>query len=397
VGGRRPKAAVIAAAITAVITVAMIAAVITAAITAGWPSVQRAKVSAVGDLMVHQWQLDDALDSASGEYDFIKSFARVQPYLRSADLTIGNLETVFAGAEAGYSDYPLFNTPDAFALALRGAGFNFLTTANNHCCDKNEAGLTRTLDVLDALGLDHTGTFRTPEERQSIKIKEAHGIRFALLSYTYATNGIQLASGGGSVNTLQRTLVYNDIQKAQKMNPDVIIVLPHMGTEYAAAPDEMTRKWTRFMLEAGADVVLASHPHVLQEMEYVTGIGGDRIGFVDYSLGNFISSQRTLPRDMGVILNLYFEKTGRQKAQLKHVSFIPTWVKFVGAKGAYDIQTLSVYDALLSETDLSRKDRERLKNIHAEITEKYLGRAVPLDQIQNEYFWPQTTKNKPIK
>jgi poly-gamma-glutamate synthesis protein (capsule biosynthesis protein) len=287
---------------------------------------------------------------------------------------------------------------------LKDAGFDLLSTANNHCNDKREAGLLRTLDVLDKIGLDHTGTFRTALEQDVITIKNINGIRFAVLSYTYGTNGIPLVAGHDfTVNLLDKDLIYDDIQRAKAQNPDFIIVMPHMGVEYAQKPGQEQRDLVRFMWESGADIVLASHPHVLQPMEFETVIdddGTERLCFVDYSLGNFISSQRTLPRDAGCIVNLYFEKTKSEKAYLTYVSFIPTWVQFMNVSGAYDIKTLPVFDALsapdgkFSEDDpgIRPKDIARLKNVQAEVTKIYLGKSVPLESMRSEYFVPTPVK-----
>jgi poly-gamma-glutamate synthesis protein (capsule biosynthesis protein) len=321
----------------------------------------------------------------------------IKPYLSGADFTMGNLETTLNGYEAGYSGYPRFNSPDAFAQALKDAGFDFLTTANNHCNDTGEAGILRTIQELDSIGLGHTGTFTSPEARDDISVVDVKGIRLAILAYTYSTNGLPVEDGyGWSVNILDRGVIKADIARAKALQPDLIIVCPHMGVEYAEAPSETYRDWAQYMLQCGADVVIASHPHVLQQAGYETVTDADgtqREGFIIYSMGNFVSSQRTVPRDEGIILNLHIEKTAGQRAVLKDVSFIPTWVEFVNAAGSYDIRVLSVYDALKGLGDntpgLRQKDVARLQEVESEITNLYLGKSVPLSEIQNEYVMPK--------
>ncbi|MDR1914684.1 MAG: CapA family protein [Clostridiales bacterium] len=355
------------------------------------------KIAVVGDLMVHQWQLDDAYNKSTGEYNFDHNFETIKKYLKDPDLTVGNLETTFAGSDVGYSDYPRFNTPDSFAVALRDAGFDMVSTANNHTNDKNEAGIFRTLDVLDSLGIQHFGSYRSQDESKDIMLKDVNGIKFAFLSYTYGTNGLPLVSGHEwSVNQLSKDKIVSDIRRAKALEPDFIVIMPHMGVEYAEVPSDTYKQWVKFMFESGADIVLASHPHVIQPMEYTTITdenGESRVCFVIYSLGNFISSQRTIPRDEGIILNLYFEKNN-SKARLVNVSFIPTWVQFVNANGLYDIKTLSVYDAL-SKTDggkpgLRSKDISRLWNAHSHITRQLLGNPISNGEIRNEYFLPNS-------
>ncbi len=303
-----------------------------------------ATLSVVGDLMVHEWQLDNAYDKTTKTYDFYKSFRFIAPYLNKADYTIGNLETTLG--ESNFTGYPTFCTPDSFAQAIKDAGFDFVTTANNHANDRREAGILRTLNVLDKLGIDHTGTYRSKSERDTVFVKEINGISFAFLSYSYSTNGIPLTQGKDYLcNMLDEKLIENDIKAAKALNPDFIVVLPHMGNEYELYPKQVFKDWVKLMFNAGADIVLASHPHVQQTAEYVTvtdADGTERTCFVAYSLGNFISSQRTTPRDAGVIMNLAFEKPEGGKAKLVDVSYVSTWVKFTNDKGAYDITILPV-------------------------------------------------------
>ena len=352
------------------------------------------KLSFVGDLMVHSRQLYEAYNADDGTYDFGYSFEFVRDHIASADYAIGNLETVLGGKETGYTDFPAFNAPDEFALALREAGFDMLTTANNHCNDRGESGIIRTIDVLDSLGLDHIGTYKSEEEQNKILIREIKGIKFAFLSFTYGTNGISLASGKPYLaNIMSKELIKEDIERAKDENPDVIIVLPHMGGEYESQPSEEWKDWTHFMLDCGADIVVASHPHVIQPVEFV-GIsnGGKetRSCFIAYSTGNFLSSQREPPTDAGMILNLYFERDETGKVFLSEVSYIPTWVKFIDDNGCFDITVLPVWDTLNvvdngNNVNLSESDISRLKLVLAEQAEMLLGRS-PARAEQEEYF-----------
>jgi poly-gamma-glutamate synthesis protein (capsule biosynthesis protein) len=210
-----------------------------------------------------------------------------------------------------------------------------------------------------------------------VYLKEINGIRFAVCVYTYGTNGIPLPKGKEyMVSLLEEGALRRDLAAAQALRPDFIIVLPHMGNEYETYPREVFKNWARLMFEAGADLVLASHPHVLQPAEWVeipAEDGSVRRCFAAYSLGNFVSSQRTLPRDAGVILNLRFEKTAG-KAVLAEVSFIPTWVKFINSGGVYDIQVLPVDETLAAlaagaDVGLRPKDAARLREVQREARE----------------------------
>ncbi len=349
--------------------------------------VHTAKLLFVGDLMVHQPQMDAAFVKDSGDYDFDYCFSKVKPYLEDADLTIGNLETVLGGEKIGYSDFPMFNSPDQLGFALKRAGFDLLTTANNHCNDKKEAGLLRTLDVLDSLALGHFGTYRSQEERDTIFVQEVNNITFAFLSYTYGTNGLPLTAGKDYLaNIMDEELIRADIARAKALNPDFVIVMPHMGNEYELTPAQTFKNWVSMMLNAGADVVIASHPHVVQPMAFMdveVPEGGSRQAFVAYSMGNFVSSQRTQPREAGLMLNLYFEKVGNEKAIIKEASYMPTWVKFTTAAGGRDIIILPVTDTLRAmeageNVDLRQKDKDRVRAVHKELGERLLGYVPPL-------------------
>ena len=127
------------------------------------PIVRRAKIAAVGDIMLHEWQFNDAFNPKTGQHEFDRKFEDISRYIQNADFAIGNLETTFSGTERGYAFFPLFNAPDSFGHAIKNAGFDFLMTANNHLNDKREGGLIRTLDFLDELGIAHHGAFRSQE------------------------------------------------------------------------------------------------------------------------------------------------------------------------------------------------------------------------------------------
>jgi len=329
------------------------------------PPTLTAKLMAVGDLMLHQAQVDDAYERNTGEYDFDKAFSVIAPYL-SDGYAIGNLETVFDGGP--FRDFPMFNAPDEFGLAIGRAGFNLLSTANNHSNDRHTKGILRTIEVLDELGIDHVGSYASQEERDEIFVKDIDGITFAFLAYTYGLNGLPLERGREyMVNIINENYMLDDIRRARESGADFVVVLPHMGNEYELQPRQVFKNWIKLMMDAGADIVLASHPHVLQSAEFIE-LDDGREGFVVYSLGNFVSGQRTHPRDAGVIANLYFEKPPGEQARIAKVEFVPTWVQFRNNSGASDIKILPVADTLRAveegeEHNLRPQDINRMKNV----------------------------------
>jgi poly-gamma-glutamate synthesis protein (capsule biosynthesis protein) len=348
----------------------------TAPATAPAPAVRRASLAAVGDIMCHRAQYEDALAKGGGKaYDFSYMFRHIAPYISAADYAIGNLETTIAPPGGKPSDYPLFAAPKSFAEAIKNAGFDFATTANNHSLDRGKAGLAHTLEALDELGVGHAGTYASEADSQDIAIARVNGISFALLSYTYGTNGIPApASMPWSVNMADDAKIAGDIARAKALGPDFIIVMPHMGAEYETAPRQIFKDKIHRMLQAGADIVLAAHPHVLQPVEFVAIAepgGATRNCFVAYSLGNFVSSQRTAPRDYGMIATLNFSKADGEKATLDSVELMPTWVRFTKPNGAYDITVLPVGELDKPEFaelagSLSANEAKRIEEVKAE-------------------------------
>ncbi|NLK98881.1 CapA family protein [Defluviitalea saccharophila] len=345
------------------------------------PRVYTARMRVVGDIMMHKWQLWEGHDPSSNSYNFDRQFELIQSELQAADITIGNLETTFGGEERGYSGYPRFNTPDSLASTLKAAGFDLLTTANNHSMDSNAPGALRTLEVLDELGIEHIGTYKSEEESENIQLRMVNGISFVFLSYTYGTNGIPVPKDlPYLVNLINIEKMKEDIKKAEELSPDFIVVNLHFGEEYQRYPNEKQKELVDELFNAGADIILGGHPHVIQPMEVrkiIRGDGTEETGFVIYSLGNFISSQRTPldpPRDAGIILNLDFEKIDNEKAVLKGISFMPTWVQFSNINGKRVIRVIgnNLSDEEL-KTYLSEKEVNRLQTTKQNTIKHLLG------------------------
>jgi len=361
----------------------------------------RVQLTFTGDIMLHQAQANAAFCTETGTFCFNSSFYAIRPFLQNADLTIGNLETVLAGkfmdfgfthggsqftecenALARYVGFPLFSAPDEFGHALQTAGFDLLSTANNHSLDQGVEGLLRTLDFLEDIGIGSFGMHRTQEERDTILVREVQGIRFAFLSYTFGTNGqpIPPDSRGYLVNLINENLIRADIARAREV-ADFVIVMLHMGYEYELTVRPHIQDWAMMMLSAGADIVVAGHPHVVQPMDFVDIVCSDtsetRKGFIAYCLGNFISSQRVPPTDAGMMLNLYFERVGDAPAVFTGASYVPTWVKFTDAAGNTDIRVLPVVETLqavdagedlgLRQVDIARM-RVALREIEAQVS-----------------------------
>lgn len=295
-------------------------------------------MSAFGDTMCHLTNIKNSYDASKKDYDFSNVFKNVRSYLEDADITIGNLETTFAGSSRGYTGYPTFNAPEVLGQNLKDMGVDVLTTANNHCMDKGNSGLVSTLDYLDKYEISHTGTARSEEEQNSILIKDVNGIKIAFLSYTYGTNGITIPSDKPySVNLIDKELIKKHIASAKEQNVDVICVSMHWGLEYKLKPNSTQTELADFLFENGVDIILGSHPHVLEPMEKRTITledGTTKDGFVIYSLGNFVSGQIYANTKSTVILDIQITKNSDGKISIDNVKYTPVYLydKGAGAK-----------------------------------------------------------------
>lgn len=292
------------------------------------------KISVVGDIMVHMHQLK-AAKQPDGSYDFTEVFEDIRPYLQEADIAMANLETTISTDEIGYTAYPRFRSPESLISALKEAGFDVITTANNHSLDGLEFGVTNTLDKLDQYGLLHTGTARSPEERDRVLIVDKNDIKVAILAYTYGTNGMESAVDKDKLSYMVNYLndiskIEKDIQQAKVEGSEFIVACIHWGDEYVRNPNQAQKEMADKLFSMGVDAIFGSHPHVIQPTEkktIITDEGQEKDVFVIYSLGNIVSNQRNRYRDSGLILNLEVVKDyDKGTIEIGEIDYIPTWV-----------------------------------------------------------------------
>lgn len=288
------------------------------------------KMTVIGDIMCHNTQYTDAYNSSTKKYDFSYVFDDIKDKLSQSDITIGNLETTFAGSKVGYSSYPTFNTPESLGKALKDVGVDVLSTANNHCMDKGYNGLVSTINELDELGIDHMGTYESKEASNEILVKDIKGIKVAFLSYTYGTNGISVPKDKSyAVNLIDKDKIKSDLDAAKELDVDLISVSMHWGTEYRQEPTEEQEELADFLFKNGADIILGSHPHVLEKMEKRTielEDGTTKDGFIIYSLGNFMSGQYYDYTRQSIILDLQITKHGDGKVSIDSATYTPIYM-----------------------------------------------------------------------
>lgn len=287
-------------------------------------------LTAIGDVMCHNTQYMDAYDSSTNTYDFSYVFDDISYYIKNSNITVANLETTFAGEDIGYSNYPRFNTPDALAYNLKKLGVDVLSTAGNHSLDYGFNGLSRTIDVLNSADISHIGTYKTQEERDTIVFKYVKGIKIAFINYAYGTNGISIPSDKSfCINLIDKELIKKDIENAKSQNADIIVASVHWGTEYSTVPNSTQNELADFLFQNGVNIILGTHPHVLQKMEKRTVTledGTTQDGFIIYSLGNFISDQNAENTRTSIILDLTITKHTDNSITIDEFDYIPIYM-----------------------------------------------------------------------
>lgn len=241
----------------------------------------------VGDVLTHDAVLSDALNS-DGSYEFSKMFTYIKPMIEKYDLRYVNQESIIGGPSFKYSGYPTFNAPDSIGDNLVDTGFNVIGLANNHAFDKGEKAILYSNDYWNSKNVITAGTYSSYEEQSDIKIYEKNGIKYTFLAYTTSINGYNLpADKAYLVNIYSNDRVKSDVDKV-KDKVDVIIVAMHWGDEYTNTPTESEKEIANYLSSLGVDLVIGTHPHVVQPIEYIDNT------LVIYSLGNFISNQLVL-------------------------------------------------------------------------------------------------------
>lgn len=318
------------------------------------------EVLGMGDMIFHQPIVKNYKNDAG--YDFTPIFSNISEDIKSADLAIANFEGSINSNRA-LSGFPLFNFPKESVASLKNVGFDALSTANNHCIDTGVDGINETINVMKENGINYFGTNNRNDFNG--KILNVEGIKVGLISFTDPLNGMDSLISGKEymVNTFKYDFM--DDVKRIKENSDIVIIYPHWGVEYTHLPNDRQRELKDKLFEAGADVILGSHPHVLQNTEDFE-INGER-KFVIYSMGNALSNQRQefvhhegVETGCMVKLNI-LKNNDTNKTTLKDIKLIPTYVNRYWDSGRliYNIVKLEDYKdgGKLAETvDIKTKE-----------------------------------------
>lgn len=346
------------------------------------PKPSKLTINAVGDVMAHNPQLKAQYDSSSNTYSFENNFKYVKSYMEKSDISIANLETTLAGSSIPYSSYPAFNSPDALADGLKYAGVDIISTINNHSFDKGDLGVERTLEVLKEKGFSTVGTVKNPEDNNYI-IKEVNSINLGITSFSYGElkdntkylNGIRITDNSKDkmnvIDMYNADKAFDTISKVLKniQNTDLQVVIIHWGNEYQRVPSEYQKKLAQMLSNAGVDIIIGSHPHVVQPVEMIKSSDGSNDTLVIYSLGNFLSNQRkellSSPyTEDGLMVEIELAKNSLEdKAKISKVTCIPTWVNKYQANGKDVYEIIPIAD---------KNELDKIENI-------------PLDRVKASY------------
>ncbi len=311
------------------------------------------KVMMIGDMLIHPGVYKSGFDANGNPSNYDHFFANILPEIQAADIRIVNQETVLGGTALGLSGYPCFNSPQEIGDSIVKAGFNVVLHASNHTLDKGLNGAMATITYwktkhpeVAVLGINET-----QKDAENIYVYEKDGFKVAILNYTYGTNGIAIpANAPYIVNTFNsEERVRSDIRKAHQL-ADMVIVCPHWGTEYVYTPDSFQKKWTSVFLEEKVDLVLGTHPHVLENVEKLTSADGHEM-VVYYSLGNFVSSQNYIPRILGGMAQVTLVKDG-ERAYIKTYEIEPIITHRTNDSTFCGYKLSDYTDALLSKNIL---------------------------------------------
>ena len=309
-----------------------------------------ARIMANGDLLYHDIIYISAKKS-DGTYDFHENFEYVKPWLKQADLVIGDFEGT-VNKDHYLAGYPLFNAPGEVMDAIKDAGYQVLDLAHNHILDSQIEGVVSTADAIEKAGMTPIGVYtHEPRDKAPIVIKEVNGIKVALLAYSYGFNGIEQSISQEDYNRylsdLDEDKMKAEIERAEK-EADITIIMPQMGVEYQIEPTEEQKKLYHKMIDWGADIIFGGHPHVVEPAETVEKDGDKKL--IIYSMGNFISNQRIETMqdvenakwtERGVLMDVTIKKKSG-KTTIETAQAHPSWVSRT-PKGGYSPEGYPLY------------------------------------------------------
>lgn len=316
-------------------------------------------ITAVGDIMVHYPQLV-AQKTGEGTYDFTDNFLFIKDIIKESDLSFANLETTILASKKP-STYPRFNSPPELLDAIKDTGFDIISTINNHTLDNGKAGVLATLKELESRGFTSVGTSKNKNDAK-YTVQTVKDIKIGITAFTcgfFNSSGPYLNNNpsegiGNQLNIIDTTNVTSSfekikvqIDKMKEEGSEFITVVLHWGTEYQKEPNSYQKKLAQKLIDEGVDLILGSHPHLVQSMEFLESTDGKHQGLVAYSMGNFLSNQRfdileIKGTETGMVARVTLEKDEKGNVEIKKAEFVPTWISLTGIEEDADYKILPI-------------------------------------------------------
>lgn len=318
---------------------------------------------AAGDNLIHQNMLDyaktlAALHGTNSEYYFEPMYDNISSIISSADIAFVNQEVPIAGSELrGFSGYPTFNSPDDAGAAIVNIGFDIVNIANNHMLDRGEKGYQNTINFWKNQPVTLIGGYTSKNDFDTVRYIEYDGVKIALLAYTYGTNGIYLPQNSSMwvPYYFEDDCVRRHVTEARS-NADIVIVSMHWGNEHSFTPSKIQQEYCDLIVSCNADVIIGTHPHVLQPIEWKERPDGKKT-LVAYSVGNLLSSMRFPKNMVGGLLTFDIDYSDSENIYISNPQIIPTMCYYSTSKDSvavykftdFPVELYSSHGALLNE------------------------------------------------
>ncbi|MBQ5311744.1 MAG: CapA family protein [Oscillospiraceae bacterium] len=362
-------------------------------VTEHTPEVKTVTFTAVGDNLIHSSIYKQAkrraevADLEYVNYDFSYAYKGVEDLLDTADISVINQETLICNDIFPPDSYPTFNSPCDLGNYMERLGFDVFGCANNHVLDKGAEGFEAALDYYDRREIVRVGAYRNEADRDDLRIVERNGVKTAFLAYTEYTNGLRLPSDtdlcyGSIADEMDIEVALEEVRQASK-KADIVIVLLHWGVEDSDVISDNQRILAQRFADAGTDVILGSHPHVLRDIETLTAEDGRKV-LCAYSLGNFISAQSVSRNLIGGILNFSVTITdGRKEPAI--TEFIPIVTHYDSNYANVRLYKLSDYtDELAAAHGVRAEDEFSIDYIHRYLEKHHLYRSPDDDEDKGD-------------
>lgn len=332
------------------------------------PEVYTADIFMTGDCLIHGAVYADARQ-ADGSYDFHPMLENLKTWTDDYDLCYYNQESILGGTKLGLSSYPMFNSPQEVGDAMTDNGFNLVSLANNHSLDRGVSGIESSMKYWNSKEqVVHAGTNLSEEERDSIPVYEVNGISYCFLSWTYGCNGLYPPSDMPylvNIYTDHEEELLEQVRQADQ-KADLVIVAMHWGVEYTLEPVQEVKDLAQQLADAGADLIIGNHPHVIEPIEYF----GDTLCF--YSFGNLIAAQLDTEDRIGMIGAVTVTKTVQPDGETEiSLSDARADLAFI----CYDSNIRNFKVVLMRDLDDSQlADHEAIYDKYQKVLTQYDGR-----------------------